>query len=134
VTTCNTKKEDLAAVLLERVGPNGVDIAVEATGAPDAPNIGIRSLRPRGTLVLFSYLWEPTRLEMGSIQLRELNLLGSCRSQDGYKPCLDLLGEGKVNLEVLINLGLPLEKYRQVFDKLIHEKESVFKAVFLPDD
>jgi threonine dehydrogenase-like Zn-dependent dehydrogenase len=43
----------------------------------DGPGACIAQLRPRGTLVIFSYVWEPRALDMGAIHMRELALVGS---------------------------------------------------------
>lgn len=88
--TCNTHSQQLNKVVAETVGKAGVDMVIEATGATAAPNIGVNSLRPRGTLVLFSYVWQPEVLDLGTIHMKELNVLGSCRSLD----CFDLQGWG----------------------------------------
>ncbi len=72
---CNTLHCSLEEHLAREVGSPGVDVAVDASGSTSGPNIGLRALRPRGTLVIFSYVWTPEPLEMGLIHMRELSVL-----------------------------------------------------------
>jgi (R,R)-butanediol dehydrogenase/meso-butanediol dehydrogenase/diacetyl reductase len=130
--TCNTHYQELQPMVEEVVGFPGVDVAIEATGAGNAPDLGIQALRPRGTIVIFSYIWKPLPIQMGLIHMRELNVLGACRSQGGYRPCLDLMGEGKVDPAALVDVLVPLQDYQVAVDKLLHDKAHAFKAVFQP--
>lgn len=130
--TCNTHHQNLQEILDAQVGGPGMDMVIEATGAGASPNVGIKALRPRGTIIIFSSIWKPQALDMGTIQMNELNLLGSCRSLGGYGPGLDLLGAGKVNTEALVDLQLPLSEHKKAIKTLLQKKEEVFKVVFLP--
>ena len=130
--TCNTHHQELSDILNAEVGAPGVDIVVEATGAGASPHIGIKALRPRGTIVIFSYIWKPEVLDMGLIGARELNVLGSSRSLNAYGVCLDLMGRGKVDTEALVDMKAPLADFQRALDAVTQQKRDVFKAVFLP--
>lgn len=129
---CNTRTQDLASLLSEEVGPPGVDLAVEATGSGSAPNLAIHALRPRGTLVIFSYIWQPQPLAMNLIHMNEINVVGSCRSRQAYRPVLEMIGAGKINTAAIIDLRSPLEGCLGVMQSLRQKKAEIFKAVFLP--
>ena len=129
---CNTRREDVAEIVHREIDAPGVDIVIEATGSGHASLIGLQVLRPRGTLVVFSYIREPEILDPGLIHMKELNILGSCRSLKGYEPCLKLIAEGTLDTEALIDLRVPLEDYQGAFDALTRNKEDIFKAVLLP--
>lgn len=129
---CNTSKLAPDELPEAMIGPHGVDIAIEASGAGGAPNIALRALRPRGTLVIFSYIWKPQPLEMGLIHMRELNVLGSCRSLDAYPACLDLMAQGLIRPDLLIDLSLSLNDHASAMASLQTRKAEVFKAVFCP--
>ena len=130
--TCNTHEQDLKAIAATYVGPAGADIVVEASGASSSPSLGVELLRPRGTLVLFSYVWKPEPLPLGLIHMNELNVLGACRSQNGYGACIELLSRRKVDTSHLIDVKLPLEDHEVAIEKLTKHKAEVFKAIFLP--
>ncbi|MCD6364683.1 MAG: zinc-binding dehydrogenase [Planctomycetes bacterium] len=99
-----------------------------------APDVGIATLRPRGTIVIFSYIWQPRAVDMGLIHMRELNVLGSCRSLSAYRKCLDLMATGAIDTGALVDIQAPLEDYVRVFDRLVSDKKNTFKAVFLPQN
>ena len=63
--TCNTHDVDLDEFIKDQISDGGVDVAIEATGATVIPNSGLEALRPRGTLILFSYVWKPEILNLG---------------------------------------------------------------------
>jgi L-iditol 2-dehydrogenase len=129
---CNTHREDLAAVVRKNAGETGVDIVIEATGAGPSPNLGIKALRPRGTVVIFSYIWKPQPLEMGLIHMKELNVLGACRSLNTFEACVDLMKKKKVNTRILADIVVPFEENMKALDMLKNKKQEVFKAVFVP--
>jgi threonine dehydrogenase-like Zn-dependent dehydrogenase len=130
--TCNTHRDDLSRLLEKEIGLPGVDVVIEATGAGGSPNVGIRALRPRGTMVIFSYIWKPEPLEMGLIHMRELNIYGACRSLNAYKQCLDLLGRELISTDVLVDIRVPLADHPSAMSRLASAKAEVFKAIFLP--
>jgi len=129
---CNTHHQDLQEILASQVGSPGIDMVIEATGSGASPNVGIKALRPRGTIVIFSSIWKPQALDMGTIHMNELNLVGSCRSLSGYGPSLKLLAAGKVNTAALVDLQLALREHKKAIEALSQNKAEVFKVVFLP--
>jgi threonine dehydrogenase-like Zn-dependent dehydrogenase len=130
--TCNTHHGDVLEIVREKTEGLGVDVVVEATGTGAAPNIGLAALRPRGTLVIFSLIWNPQPPDFGAISLKELNLVGSCRSQGCFQPCLTWLAEGKIPAEKLVDLQLPLAQFHDAVRQLKQRKKDIFKAVLLP--
>jgi threonine dehydrogenase-like Zn-dependent dehydrogenase len=83
-------------------------------------------------LVVFSYIWKPEVLDMGLIHMRELNVLGSCRSHKAFEPCLQLMAEGRIDTESLVDLVVPLQHYRKALSRLAEDKANTFKVVFTP--
>lgn len=129
----NTHHQDLSELLRPEIGGPGVDIVIEATGDGASPNLGLKALRPRGTLVLFSFISKnPEPLDLPLIQKRELNVLGSTRSLRAYGPCLELMATGKVRADFLVDLEVPLEDSPMAFDLIGNRKADVFKVVFRP--
>ena len=129
---CNTRSQDLESIIAGEIGAAGMDLVIEATGAGASPNIGLRALRPRGVLVVFSYIWKPQPLEMGLIHMRELSVLGSCRSLGAYGKCIELMNQKKVDTSLLVDLQVSLEEYGKAIDQLRNRKEDIFKVVFRP--
>jgi threonine dehydrogenase-like Zn-dependent dehydrogenase len=130
--TCNTHKEDLETVIKKCFQGPGFDVAIEATGAGPVPNIALNNLRPRGTLILFSYVWKPDITDLGLIHMQELNVLGACRSLECFEKCIDLIANKKLDLNQLIDITVPLEEVKAAMEKLQKDKKNTFKAVLIP--
>ena len=130
--TCNTHKEKLNDIAAKTIGEPGFDIVIEATGTTDAPNMGLELLKPRGTLILFSYIWHPEVLDLARINMKELNVLGSCRSLNCFGKCLKLMGQGKLDMGKLIDVKAGLDDVATAMEKLRKDKKNVFKAVLIP--
>lgn len=130
--TCNTHHEDLSDFLQKQNILPGVDLAIEGTGATAAPNLGLRALRPRGTLIIFSLVWEPEILDLGLLSMKELNVLGSCRSLNCFGQCVEWMRQGLLDVGDLVDIEVPLEKVHEAMELLRKDKKNRFKAVLLP--
>ena len=128
---CNTRREDVARVASDHLGP-GADVVVEATGASASPGLGISLLRPRGTLVIFSYVWEPRPLDLGAIHMKELCLMGSCRSLEAFPHSIRMIAEGRLDTRALIGETLPLEQLEEGLRMLDQRKGELFKVALTP--
>lgn len=129
---CNTHREELAQVVRRVSGADGVDTVVEASGSGDSPMLGLPLLKPRGTLVLFSYVWHPKALDMGLIHMRELNILGSCRSLDAFGTCLEWMAQGRIDASALLDLRLPFGECQRALSEVRTKKATIFKAALIP--
>ncbi len=130
--TCNTHKQNLNEVLERYIGKLGVDLAIECTSAGAAPNIALNALKPRGTAVLFSYIWKPEVLDLALLNMKELNVLGSCRSLNCFDKCLKMFSEKKIDAASLVDIKEPLTNVNKAIIELQKNKQNVFKAVLLP--
>ena len=129
-STCNTHTVDLDELTGDVSDGVGVDVVIEATGSGGSLNPALRALRSRGTLVVFSYIWKPEVPNMGLIHMRELNVLGSCRSHRAFDRCLELMAEGRINTELLLDLLVPLERHQEAIEAVRVRKERHFKTAF----
>jgi len=64
--------------------------------------------------------------------MKELNVLGSCRSLSCFGPCLDWMGQGLLDLSELVDIEVPLAQVNEAMDLLRKDKKNRFKAVLLP--
>ncbi len=132
VLICNTHNQNLAEMVDKELGDKPFDFAIEATGAGPAPNMALPLLRPRGKMVLFSCVWKPEPLDMETIHMNELDILGSCRSLDCFDTCLQWMADGKIVPREMIDILVKLEDFAEARDRLAKDKRNVFKAVLLP--
>ena len=90
------------------------DIAVEVTGNPDGFEIARSLIRPRGTLVLKSTYADRISVDFSSIVVDEITLIGSRCGP--FKPALELLANGKVDVAPIIEGHFPLKDGLKAFD------------------
>ena len=82
------------------------DVTIECTGNPEGFGLARRALRPRGTLVLKSTYADRLPLDVSSLVVDEITLVGSRCGP--FEPALELLGAGSVYVEELITDRYPL--------------------------
>jgi threonine dehydrogenase-like Zn-dependent dehydrogenase len=113
----NLAAQNIATGFAEAVTDRAFDIAVECTGNPDGFAIARRALRPRGILVLKSTYANQLSLDISSIVVDEITLIGSRCGP--FSKALKLLAENKIKVDNLIQArysldeGLAAFKYAQ---------------------
>jgi threonine dehydrogenase-like Zn-dependent dehydrogenase len=78
---------------------DAADVVVECTGNPDGLDLARRLVRPRGTIVLKSTYAGDTRLDVSSIVVDEVTLVGSRCGP--FARALELLAGGRLDLRPL---------------------------------
>jgi threonine dehydrogenase-like Zn-dependent dehydrogenase len=88
------------------VAPRSFDIAVECTGNPAGFETARAALKARGILVLKSTYAGNLSLDMSAIVVDELTLIGSRCGP--FAPAIDLLAQGRVDVDPLVQACYPL--------------------------
>jgi threonine dehydrogenase-like Zn-dependent dehydrogenase len=109
----------------DAVQTGAYDIAVECTGNPEGFAIARRALRPRGTLVLKSTYAGNLSLDMSSIVVDEITLIGSRCGP--FPEALDLLATGKIDVAPLIHARYSLAEGLSAFDHA--QQRGVLKVI-----
>jgi len=101
----------------------GADIVIDATGSKTGLSVAISLCRPRGIVVLKTTISQDHSLNLASLVIQELNIIGSRCGQfkDGIKM---LLNNPDMPLERLISCKYPLEKATEAF-KVAKSSESI---------
>jgi L-iditol 2-dehydrogenase len=100
----------------DEIGELGVDAFIDASGAPQAVDAGIRAVRPAGTVVLVGMGAESMTLPTGLIQNRELVLTGVFRYADTWPSAISLIESGRVDLDAMVTARFPLERAADALD------------------
>jgi threonine dehydrogenase-like Zn-dependent dehydrogenase len=90
------------------LGDGEVEIAVEATGSPEGLILAQRVVQPRGMVILKSTYAGKIHIDISSIVVNEITLVGSRCGP--FAPAMDLLKRGLVNPTPLISARYPLAK------------------------
>ncbi|MFQ6010794.1 MAG: alcohol dehydrogenase catalytic domain-containing protein [Nitrososphaerales archaeon] len=124
---CDPKDADIASKVRAQTDGRGVDLAIVATGSPNAIMDGLRSVRPGGTVNLFGVPVRNSVLDydISNIVNSEISITPSnAATESETKEALGLITQGKPNFEVLITHNFKLEEFNEAVSTATH-KESV---------
>jgi 2-desacetyl-2-hydroxyethyl bacteriochlorophyllide A dehydrogenase len=91
----------------------GYDAAILAVASPQALSDALRCLRPKGRLVLFSAFTDDVPVNLLSVHLKELEIVGSCNDRDRFDDAVQLLADRR--WRELITHRFPLDAYAEAF-------------------
>jgi threonine dehydrogenase-like Zn-dependent dehydrogenase len=110
------------------------DAAILAVGSHQAFADGLRCLQPRGRMVVFSAIPGETPVDLFSVHLKELEILGACSDQDLFDEAVSLLSDPQLALAELVTHQFSLDAYKQAFHLAEHGKDHALKVAFtFPD-
>jgi Zn-dependent alcohol dehydrogenase len=121
---------EATAEAVHEASGGGVDIAVEATGRPEAMLAAYLSTRPRGATVLIGISREDAVLPLPAVGLvrserRVLgSIYGSSSPERDFPETLALYREGRLPLDRLISHRLPLDEVERGFE-LMHSGDAL---------
>lgn len=132
--TVNTAgRADLAQTLLAAHDGAGYDAIILATAR--APiNAMLACLRRKGRLVLFSAVPGDTPVDLFSVHVKELELIGACNDQDRLDDALAYLAAHSAALADLVTHRLPLEDYAAALDLAAHAHDRAIKIAMTVGD
>ena len=94
--------------------PGDIDIVVEATGSPSGFYFARRAVRPRGKIILKSTYAGSIEVNLSSLVVEEITLLGSRCGP--FNPALKLLENHQVDPTPLITARYKLDEGLQAFE------------------
>lgn len=129
----NARDEDkLGKILAATKDQAGVDLAYDATGIADTANLCLKALRLAGKAVLVGNLAPKIDFPLQWVVTRELSLFGSCASAGEYAKCLELISQGKVDVDSLISKAVPLSEGAEWLLRVYNQEEGLTKLLLLP--
>jgi threonine dehydrogenase-like Zn-dependent dehydrogenase len=104
----------IQTVLVQDLPARTADVVVECTGNPDGLSLARRAIRPRGTIVLKSTYRGVTTLDLSSIVVDEVTLVGSRCGP--FTDALVALGTAAVDVRPLVEARYPLSNAVAAFE------------------
>lgn len=96
-----------------RLPANTFDFAIETLATTATVNTLIRSLRPRGTLILKSRQPTPVQLTISDLLPKQLRI--ECVNYGSFHKAIDLLNSGTVNVQDLVGPSFAIADFQQAF-------------------
>jgi len=107
---------DLTHELVNIVGGAGYDAAILAVGSPQAFAQCYQCLKPKGRLVVFSALPGETPVDLFSLHIKELEIIGACNDQDRFDEAVRCLSNPQLRVSDLITHQFPLTEFQQALN------------------
>jgi threonine dehydrogenase-like Zn-dependent dehydrogenase len=112
--------------------PGHIDVVYDTVGSPQTIELAIRVLAERGTLVQLG-VSSPGRFEWTPWYFKELNLAGSNafgieevegKRQHGIAHYLDLVSQGRIDLDGMLTHTFPLDRWRDAFTTIVNQGDT----------
>lgn len=117
--------------MIRKYANPGMDLSVECSGVPDALDTAIKSLRPRGRVVVAGIHQEPVKLEFNRIAVKEIEILGSFGFLGEMESALSLINRDPRKFRPLITDVVSLEEAPGAFSALIRERRGLKTVISL---
>ena len=112
-------KVELAVREVTGAGPYGLgaaaDVAIECSGQPTSFSAAVKSLRPRGRIVLVAHSVEPFAVKSGRLVEKELRVQGSFAYDNEMQEVTDLIAEGRIHPADFVSHRVALADIDQAF-------------------
>jgi len=114
---------------LRDIQSDGFHIVVDATGNPKVVQRCFDYVRNKGQVLFFGVCPQQAKIEISpyDIYKRELKISGTFALLHTARPAVDLLKEGKINVEPLISHQFPLDKFQEAFE--LKQKAEAMKIM-----
>jgi len=125
----NPDKQDIVNEILEQQ-PDGVDVAYECAGQQETIDQCVELLKPGGKLILTGIpRFERIYLSIDKIRRKEITIVNIRRQNKCTQKAVDLIAEGKVNVDFMITHHFSLEQTKKAFDLVGSYQDGVIKAI-----
>lgn len=129
--TVDVSRENLAEIVMNMTGGEGVDIAFECSGAEVAAKDCLELLRRQGKYTQIEIYGRPILFDLDKVLYREIRLAGSFSQKfTAWKEAIKLFSQGKIRAKPLVTDILPLEQWEEGFKRSFDGK--AIKVVFEP--
>jgi len=112
----NTQKEGLDQAILNAFGPDKADLILECVGAQETIDQAITNARKGSTIIVVGVFGKKPTVNLGWVQDRELNVLGTLMYQkNDYERAIELVAREKLQLDILITSRFAFKDYLSAY-------------------
>jgi 2-desacetyl-2-hydroxyethyl bacteriochlorophyllide A dehydrogenase len=127
--TSNPKEESLKEASERAFGSPGFEVAFECVGIEATMTEVIETIQKGGTIVVVGVFAEKPRIDLGFVQDRELNLIGTLMYQyNDYEKAVEFIDNGKVRLEPLYSKHFPFAEYNEAYNFIDTQRDKTMKV------
>ena len=129
--TVNVKRENFVEVVKEIYSEEGADIVFECVGSNKVTiNQAIEVVKKGGRIVVVGVFKEPIPVNVGYIQDREIELVGTAvYTFKDFVSAIELLKRELIDLDLLISKVFSLEEVPKAFEYIDEHRDTVIKVL-----
>lgn len=132
--TVNPQTEDLNEAILRDFGSDRADWILECVGVEPTISQAIALARKGSTIVIVGVFGKKPVVDIGLVQDRELNLIGTIMYQrKDYEKAIKLAASGKLHLDVLITDRFAFTSYLEAYKHIEEKKDQTLKVMIWLD-
>jgi len=129
--TINSQQENLAERINALSNNYGADVVLECSGNQFAIDAALNVIKKRGWFTQIGLPGKKIEFDIEKVCFKELHFSGSLGSRNhSWRMALGLLSSGKVKLEPLATVKLPITDWEKAFE--MFEKKQGYKLFLLP--
>ena len=115
----NSQQEDLGQAILNTFGPDKADLILECVGVQDTITQAVSNARKGSTIVVVGVFGKKPLVDLGLVQDRELNLVGTLMYQKkDYVRAIELVANGKLCLESMVTHRFAFQDYLKAYETI----------------
>ena len=128
----DTSKADLASAVREHFGESKADVILECVGSPQTIQQAVAVARKGTDIIVVGVFGDKPTLDMGTVQDRELRLIGTLMYQEpDWKKAIDLVEKGLVKLQPLITDHFAFADYKKAYEYIEANRERAMKVMIV---
>ena len=128
--TANTSKVSMKEAVAEAFAGEQADLFFECVGVGATVNSAIECVRKGGTIVIVGVYGYSPEVNLGLIQDREINILGTLMYvEKDFRDTINYMAAGKINTRPLISKIFPFEDYQKAFEYIENNKDESIKIL-----
>lgn len=120
---------------IQEITAGGADVVIECVGSAAAAELALKLARRGGRVVIFGLADKQAKLSLSLQEVfhRELTIKTSLLNPFTFQTAVDLLVSGKIQVEPLNPVTIPLEKVHTIFTQPYGSRTSAVKYQIVPD-
>ena len=130
----NTAEADLASAIRTHFGESKADVILECVGSPQTIQQAVAVARKGTDIIVVGVFGDKPTLDMGTVQDRELRLIGTLMYQEpDWKKAIDLVERGAIRLSPLITDHFDFADYKKAYEYIDAHRERAMKVMIVLD-
>jgi 2-desacetyl-2-hydroxyethyl bacteriochlorophyllide A dehydrogenase len=106
------------------------DSVILAVGNGPAAQEALTLLRPKGRLVIFSAVNDPTPIDLLSVHIKELEIVGACNDEDRFDEAVRRLVESPAEFGRIVTHQFAIEDFKAGFELAAKGHDRALKVAF----